>query len=123
MITSAGRREAVGWTADVRGASRNDGVGLAFPDEGVVFGAMKNLDKIRVEKEINEKGEKEQRYVYSLYEGCACFRAGLSTYTSGSVLGVVRMNEPAKEGKRSRDFIPKGIITRRPKKDWLNKIK
>jgi hypothetical protein len=87
VIASAGRRDAVGWTADARGASRNDGVGLAFPDEGVVFGAMNILDKVRVEIEINDKGEKEQRCVYSLYEGCAYFRAGLSTYTSNSVLG------------------------------------
>ena len=77
----------MGWTSEARGASRNDGVGLAFPDEGVVLGAMMKLEKVRVEKKINDKGEKEQRCVYSLCEGCACFRVGLSTYTSNSVLG------------------------------------
>jgi len=62
-------------------------VGLAFPDEGEVLGAMVMLDKVRVEKEINEKGEKVQRCVYGLCEGCACLQVGLSTYTSNGVLG------------------------------------
>ena len=34
----------MGWTAEARGASRNDGVGLAFPDEGIVLGAIVNLE-------------------------------------------------------------------------------
>jgi hypothetical protein len=88
-MASVGRREAVGWTGEVRGASRNDGVGLAFPDEGEVLGAIMILDKVHVEKKINEKGEKVQRCVYSLCEDCGCFQVGLSTYTSNSVLGGI----------------------------------
>lgn len=99
-MASAGRREAVGWTAEARGASRNDEVGLAFPDEGDVLGAMMILDKVRVEKEINDKGEKEQRCVYSLCEGCACFQVGLSTYTSNCTWGIDCMSEPAKRKER-----------------------
>ena len=56
LIASAGRREAVGWTSEAKGTSKNDGVGLAFPNEGVVSEARMKLDKVRVEKKIQRQG-------------------------------------------------------------------
>ena len=54
-------------------------------DDRAVLGAMMKLDKVRAEKKINDRGEKEQQCVCSPCGGCACFRAGLSTYTSNCV--------------------------------------